>query len=112
MTLWLVPHVIWCLHGTVVSPKDIVIATMRPVTAALVAVGLAWLVMHGVGHVPSTLLRLCIAGFVMMTAYAAILLLAMGQLEFYLTLFRALFARDETEGRGEIENSDAVLVRK
>lgn len=112
MTLWLVPHVIWCLHGTVVSPKDILVATLRPVTAALVAVCLAWLVMQGAGQLPSTVLRLAIAGSVMMTAYAAILLFAMGQLEFYLTLFRALFDRGEAETAGTVNDTDAVLVRK
>jgi PST family polysaccharide transporter len=112
MTLWLVPHVIWCLHGTVVSPKDIFVATLRPVIAALVAVGLAWLVMQGIGHLPNTLLRLTIAGTVMMTAYAVILLFAMGQLEFYLTLFRALFARGEAEAGDDLNDANAVLARK
>ena len=112
MTLWLVPHVIWCLHGTVVSPKDILVATLRPVTAALVAVGVAWLVMQGVGHVPNTLLRLTIAGSVMMVVYAAILLFAMGQLEFYLTLFRALLGREAAETHGDLSDPDSVLVRK
>jgi O-antigen/teichoic acid export membrane protein len=97
LTLWLVPHLFWCLHGTVVSPKDIFHATIRPVVAALVATGLAWLVLQGLGDIPSAFLRLAVAGFVMMAAYVTILLFAMGQLEFYLTLFRALFARGEAE---------------
>jgi PST family polysaccharide transporter len=112
MTLWLVPHVVWCLHGTVVSPKDILIATLRPLTAALVAVCLSWLVMQGAGQLPNAVLRLAVAGSVMMTAYAAILLFAMGQLEFYLTLFRALFDRGEVESAGTMNDTDAVLVRK
>ena len=97
LTLWLVPHLFWCLHGTVVSPRDIFHATMRPVVAALVSTGLAWLVLQGLGDLPSAFLRLAVAGVVMMTSYVTILLFAMGQLEFYLTLFRALFARAETE---------------
>jgi PST family polysaccharide transporter len=111
MTLWLVPHVVWCLHGTVVSPKDIFETTLRPVIAALVAMGLAWAVMQGLGQLPSALLRLAIAGFVMMTAYLAILLFAMGQLEFYLTLFRALFAGGGVGTPGGLD-TNGVLVRK
>jgi hypothetical protein len=68
--------------------------------------------MQGAGQLPSTVLRLAIAGSVMMTAYAAILLFAMGQLEFYLTLFRALFDRGEAETAGTVNDTDAVLVRK
>lgn len=97
LTLWLVPHVYWCLHGTVVLPMDIFHATVRPVIAALVATGLAWLVLQGLSGLPSAFMRLAVAGTVMMTAYVTILLFAMGQLEFYLTLFRALFARGEAE---------------
>lgn len=113
MTLWLVPHVIWCLHGTVVSPKDILVATLRPVAAALVAVGLAWLVMQNVGYVPNTVLRLTIAGTVMAITYAGILLFAMGQLELYMSLFRALFVgASAAPGGGEPIHQNNVLAQK
>src|SRR5215831_562681 len=37
MTLWLVPHIIWCTHGTVISVRDLVVAAGRPFLAGLVA---------------------------------------------------------------------------
>jgi PST family polysaccharide transporter len=92
MTLWLVPHVLWCLHGTVVSPKDLFIATIRPVLGGLASVALGWAVLHGIGELPSPIMRLLVAGGVMITGYAGILLFAMGQMKFYSDLFRALFA--------------------
>ena len=90
LTLWLVPHVLWCLHGTVVSPKDLFVATVRPVLAGLASVGLAFTVAH-IGQFPSPIIRLLVAGSVMMTAYAGIVLFLMGQMEFYSDLFRTLF---------------------
>ena len=93
MTLWLVPHVLWCLHGTVVSPKDLFVATIRPILGGLASVALAWAVLHGIGQLPSPLVRLLVAGGVMMTAYAGILLFVMGQMKFYSDLFRALLGR-------------------
>ena len=92
MTLWLVPHVLWCLHGTVVSPKDVFLAMIRPVLGGLASVALAWTVLHGIGQLPSPIARLLVAGGVMMIAYAGILLFLMGQMKFYSDLFRALLA--------------------
>jgi O-antigen/teichoic acid export membrane protein len=53
MTLWLIPHVLWSLHGTVVSPKDVFLAVIRPVLGGLASVALAWAVLHGIGQLPS-----------------------------------------------------------
>jgi PST family polysaccharide transporter len=92
MTLWLVPHVLWCLHGTVVSPKDLFVAAIRPILAGVAAAALAWAVLHGIGPLPWPIVRLLIAGGVMISAYAGILLFLMGQIEFYSDLFRALLA--------------------
>ncbi len=30
MTLWVVPHLLWCFHGTVVSFRDVVLVVSRP----------------------------------------------------------------------------------
>ena len=37
MTLWLVPHVVWCFHNTAVSPSDLFLAIWRPFLASIVA---------------------------------------------------------------------------
>jgi PST family polysaccharide transporter len=93
MTFSLVPLVLWCLHGTGVAPKDLFVATIRPILAGLASVALAWAVLHGIVQLPSPIVRLLVAGGVMMTAYAGILLFVMGQMKFYSDLFRALLGR-------------------
>src|SRR5215831_5733090 len=35
MTLWLVPHVIWSTHGTVISVRDLLVAAGRPFLAGV-----------------------------------------------------------------------------
>ena len=92
MTLWLIPHVLWCLHGTVVSPKDLFVATIRPVLGGLAAAALAWVVVQGIGQFSSPIVRLLFAGGVMMIAYAGILLFLLGQMKFYSDLCRTLLA--------------------
>ena len=37
MTLWVVPHIVWCLHGTMISPWDLFLAAGRPFLAGIVA---------------------------------------------------------------------------
>ena len=92
MTLLLIPCVLWCLHGTVVSPKDLFVAAIRPVLGGLAAAALAWAVVQGIGQLPSPFVRLLFAGGVMMIAYAGILLFVLGQMKFYSDLFWALLA--------------------
>jgi PST family polysaccharide transporter len=90
MMLWLTPHVFWCLHGTAVSPKDLFVTTLRPVLAALAAVGLAWAALHGIGRFSWPIVRLLVAGSVMTTAYVGIILFVMRQMGFYFDLFQVL----------------------
>jgi PST family polysaccharide transporter len=90
MTLWVVPHVIWCLHGTMLSPLDLLSATWRPfaagfVAAVLTAVLQAWLV-----KINTPIIRLMLAGGTMGTIYLAILAFAFGQKDLYLDLLRSL----------------------
>jgi O-antigen/teichoic acid export membrane protein len=37
MTLWVIPHILWCIHGTVISFRDILLAVCRPLTSAILA---------------------------------------------------------------------------
>ena len=42
MTVWLVPHILWCLHGTVISPRDLFLAISRPLLSAVFAAAVAF----------------------------------------------------------------------
>lgn len=90
MTLWVVPHVAWCLHGTVVSPWDLVMAIYKPVLSSLAAAALAFGIPLYAGEIASPLPRLLVAGSIMVTAYFFILLFIMGQNTLYLDIIRAL----------------------
>ena len=56
MVIWLLPHVVWTVRGTTVSPLDILRATSRPLISALVAVALACDRRRLFGFVPNAVL--------------------------------------------------------
>ena len=90
MTIWFVPHVMWCLRGTAISLKDLAAAVIRPVVATAIAAGLAYgAQLHSAG-LSSTFLRVMIGATVMLTAYLGILMFVLGQKRFYVDLLRGL----------------------
>jgi PST family polysaccharide transporter len=90
MMLWLVPHLMWCLHGSMISPWDLLPAVSRPFFAGLAATGLAFVVQYYCGQFQSPILRLFLAGNVMLASYFAILVFVMGQRPFYADLLKEL----------------------
>ncbi|RXH39631.1 lipopolysaccharide biosynthesis protein [Bradyrhizobium zhanjiangense] len=90
MTLWLVPHIIWCLHGTQISPRDLLVAAGRPLVAAIVAAAVALAVQYYLDELNSHFWRLLIGGGVISAVYSGVLLFLMGQKTFYFSLFHEL----------------------
>jgi PST family polysaccharide transporter len=90
MTLWLVPHIVWCLHGTMISPRDLLLAVSRPFLSGVVAAGVAMGVQAYSSGIPSTFLRIMLAGSIMVGVYVFMLLIVMGQRTFYRGLFDGL----------------------
>ena len=93
MVLWLVPHVFWALHKTVISPWDLFLATCRPLFASIVAAAFAFGIqfyMINIVHLESPFLRLSLAGGAMIILYLLLFLFAMGQKTFYFDLLRGL----------------------
>ena len=93
MMLWLVPHIFWALHNTVISPWDIFVATWRPFFASIAAAGFAFGIqfyMINLGHLQSPFLRLSLASGVMIILYLLLFLFVMGQKTLYFDLFRGL----------------------
>jgi O-antigen/teichoic acid export membrane protein len=93
MTLWLIPHVVWCLHNTGVSPWDLVRAISRPLTSGILAASCVLSFEHYLDQLPSAILRLAIGGAVMFSLYLCILLFVFGQKTFYRDLLRDLLRR-------------------
>jgi PST family polysaccharide transporter len=92
LALWLVPHVLWCVHGTPVSATDLFQAAGRPLLAGVVAAAMAAAAHSLVAPMGSSLVNVMVAGATMALAYLFLLLFVFGQKAFYLDLLRGLKA--------------------
>lgn len=90
MTLWVIPHVLWSVHGTPVAAKDLLPAIFRPLAAGAAAAIAAGVVQHFAASIPYPLVRLALAGAAMFAVYAWALLFVMKQKEFYFDLLQGL----------------------
>jgi PST family polysaccharide transporter len=90
MGVWVAPHLIWCVHGTNVSIRDVLLVASRPlisgIAGAVPASALAFL--PGLSLPP--LVRLLLGGIVFLGVYAWVLLFAMQQKSLFLDLIRGL----------------------
>ena len=102
LTLWLIPRILWCVHGTVVSLRDILLAVSGPVASAVVAAGVAFGVRLMYGQFFSPLPRLVLESGVLFATFFGVLLFAMGQKSLYLDLLRGLRSSSVVVG-GEVE---------
>jgi PST family polysaccharide transporter len=97
MTLWMVPGILWCINGTVISFGDIVSTVSRPLFSAIPAAGLGYLVILLFGEKMSPLVRLITANAVLFLTYFSVLLFAAGQKRFYVDLLRGMMATASKE---------------
>src|SRR6266568_2458441 len=97
MTLWAVPHIAWCVHGTMISFRDIMLAASRPLGSGIVAAVIAFGVQFFWGQSLSPLLRLMLGTSVLLIAYIGVLFYVMGQKAVYWDLVRGLSKRSSAE---------------
>jgi len=97
MTVWVVPHIAWCVHGTVVSFRDIMVAVSRPLLSGCVAVVFAFGVQFLGGQWLSPLPRLVLGVTVLLGIYFGTLMYVFGQKAFYLSLLREMMSRAPVE---------------
>lgn len=90
MLLWMTPHVLWCLRGTCVSPRDFLMASLPPAMASLTAALATLAAAYIAAGLETASLRLAVSAAVMAVVYAGMLLLALGQKEFYVKLYKEL----------------------
>lgn len=90
MALWVIPHIIWCIYGTVISFRDILMAVSRPLASSIVAAGLAFAVRLAWGNMLSPLPRLLLEISLLFVTYLGMLLFVAGQKSLYLDLLRGL----------------------
>lgn len=93
MTAWLLPHLVWCLHGTKISLSDLLLAVSRPFLSGCVAALVALTIQLRLEQWGAPIVRLMLEGGTMLGVYYWMLLLVMGQRSFYLELLAALRRR-------------------
>ena len=90
MTLWVLPHIAWCVHGTGISLGDILLAVSRPLASGILAGGLAYIVRMAIGQSLSPLPRLLLESTVLFTVFLGLLLFVAGQKSLYLDILRGV----------------------
>jgi len=90
MTLWVIPHIAWCIHGTMISLRDLWQASRPPILSAIMAGFLTFVSQFFYGQSLSPFLRLVVGSGVLLLSYSWMLLYVMGQKAFYLDLLRGL----------------------
>jgi O-antigen/teichoic acid export membrane protein len=89
MVVWLIPHIVWTLRGTPITPVDLVRTSSPPLIASTLSAFLAYAICLNLGLSQSPLAQLALASGVMSVAYSFLMLLVMGK-DFYLDLTRAM----------------------
>ena len=90
MTLWVLPFIAWCVHGTAVSFRDILSAVARPLFSGIVAGAVAFAVQHFYGQSMTPLPRLVLESSALLVTFFGLLLFVGGQKTLYLDLVRGL----------------------
>jgi O-antigen/teichoic acid export membrane protein len=90
MTLWVIPHIAWGVHGTVLSLRDIAVAVSRPLVSGIVAGAAAFGVQFLWGQTLPPLPRLMLGTAVLLGAYVGMLFYVMGQKAVYVNLLRGM----------------------
>jgi PST family polysaccharide transporter len=90
MMLWVIPHVLWCIHGTGISSRDILLAVCRPFSSAILAGAVAYGARFIYGPFVSPVPRLILETGVLFMMFFGALLSAGEQKSLYLNLLRGL----------------------
>ena len=89
-TLWIIPLILLCVHGTPISLRDILLAASRPLASGILAGGLGLGVRIFCGQLASPLLRLVFESSILLVAFFGTLLFVLGQKSLYLEPLRGL----------------------
>jgi PST family polysaccharide transporter len=97
MIIWVVPHIAWCVHGTVVSLRDILLTASRPVISGFLAGALAFGGQFLLAQSLLPLPRLVLGFSVLLIAYVGVLFFVMGQKAVYVDILQKLRGRSPLE---------------
>jgi len=99
MMLCAIPLTVFCVRGTAVSLRDIVLTSVRPLASAMVAGVLAFGVRIASGRSLSPLPRLLLESSALFAIFLVMLLFGAGQKSLYLELVRGLTKRSSVEDK-------------
>jgi PST family polysaccharide transporter len=97
MSLWVVPHLLWFVRGTVISFMDMVHTICRPLLSGAVAALAAYALQTAVGQQWPPILKLAVGGTVLVSVHLLMLVYVMGQRDVYLGLLRSMVKSKATE---------------
>lgn len=97
MAMWVLPNIVWCVRGTAITVRDVLLVISRPMLAGCVAGAVSLVIQLAYGHSLRALpnLALGITGF--SVVYLGLLLYGLGQKEFYMDVVRSLRGRSSVE---------------
>jgi PST family polysaccharide transporter len=103
LTVWVVPHMIWCIQGTMISSKDLLQTVGRPLLSTMVAASFTYIVDLVYAQSLAPLARLSFSGGILVALYLWMLLFVMGQKSFYVDLLRGLRKRSAVGKKESVE---------
>ncbi len=103
LTLWVVPHIAWCIHGTMIPWKELLQTVGNPFLSTMVAAAFASAAQFFYDQSLSPFPRLILSTAILIVSYSWMLLVVMGQKSFYLDLLRGLRKRSPVGGKEFLE---------
>jgi O-antigen/teichoic acid export membrane protein len=108
MAVWILPHIAWCVYGTVISFWDVIRTLSRPLLSGVVATVLPLALQLAYGQMSSPLPRLIVGVTLFLSVYTAMLLYVMKQKEFYIDLVRGMRHRPSLDEKAIDEKAVAL----
>ena len=90
MTLWAVPNILWSLHGTAISAREVLLIVIRLLVPGVLAGGLAYGLRLSCGECFSPVFRLVLENMTLFLVYFGLLWFDVAQRSLYIDLFRGL----------------------
>jgi O-antigen/teichoic acid export membrane protein len=90
MTLWAIPNILWSVHGTAISARDILLTVIRLLVPGVLAGALAYGLRLSCGEYFSPVFRLVLENMTLFLVYFGVLWFDVAQRSLYIDLFRGL----------------------
>jgi len=94
MGLWVIPYVLWCVQGTPVSARDILLEASRPFVSGILAGGVAYAAGLICGSSVPPFVRLALECSTLFVAFFGTLLCVAGQRSLYVMLLKGVRKAD------------------